>query len=340
MKTVLIYRLGSLGDTIVCLPCLHRVAQRFTDSQRIVITNKPVSSSAPRLVDVLSGSDLIHGTVDYPLGSRSPLELGRLWLRLKQLRAETLIYLTAPRGKDVAYRDIKFFRSCGIKTIIGAPVTDDLQANRLDPVTGDEEQECVRLTRTIAELGPIDLDDRSYWDLRLTNDERKVADSVLQPLHGRRFIAIGMGGKSAQNDWGESNWQHLISDLHRRYSEFCFVFVGAESDAHRAANVVSSWPEQMLNLCGKLKLREAAAVLSQASLYIGHDSGPLHLAATCNVLCIGIYSNQQKPRKWHPYGAQHRIIHPSGPISSVPVKLVRDTIVGALDRESSPCRQH
>ena len=85
MRTVLIYRLGSLGDTVLCLPCLHRVAERFPDSKRIVITNKPVSPSAPGVWDVLAGSDLVHGTIDYPLGTRSPLELGRLWLELRAL---------------------------------------------------------------------------------------------------------------------------------------------------------------------------------------------------------------------------------------------------------------
>jgi heptosyltransferase-3 len=332
MGTVLIYRLGSLGDTVICLPCLHRVAERFPDSKRIVITNNPVSVSAPRLSDVLAGSDLIHGTIDYPLGSRSPLELGRLWIQLKRSKAETLIYLTAARGKKVAFRDIRFFRSCGIKTIIGAPVTDDLQTNRRDPVTGDEEQECLRLSRTIDELGPIDLDDRSYWDLRLTNGERKIANDALAPFRGQQFVAISMGGKSAHNDWGQSNWQSLIVDLHHRYNDLRFVFVGAASDAARAMSVKSLRPEQSLNLCGRLKPRETAAVLSQACLFIGHDSGPLHLAAACDVPCVAIYGNQQRPRKWHPYGPGHRIFHPSGPISSVPVDLVRDAVIDALSK--------
>jgi heptosyltransferase-3 len=337
--TVLIYRLGSLGDTVLCLPCFHRVAERFPDSRRIVITNKPVSTSAPGLSDVLAGSDLIHGTIEYRVGSRSPLELGRLWLQLRLLKAEALVYLTAARGTSIVLRDLRFFRSCGITKIIGAPVTDDLQANRLDPITGDEEQECTRLTRTIAELGPIDLDDRAYWDLRLTNMERRAANDVLEPFHGRQFVAVNMGGKSVDNDWGQDNWQTLIAALHRRFNNVRVVFVGAESDAGRAKIGAAQKPEQSLNLCGKLKPRETAAVLTRASLFIGHDSGPLHLAAACNVPCVGIYSNRHKPRKWHPYGMWHRIFHPSGPISSVPVDHVRDAVVSALSKESSPCHQ-
>jgi heptosyltransferase-3 len=339
MGTILIYRLGSLGDTVLCLPCFHRVAARFPDSRRVVITNKPVSKSAPGLSDVLAGSDLIHGTIDYPLGSRSPLELGRLWLKLKVLKAEALVYLTAARGLSAVSRDIRFFRSCGISRIIGAPLTDDLQMNRLDPVTGYEEQECARLARTISELGPIDFDDRAHWDLRLTDMEKRVANEVLEPFKGRRFVAVNMGGKAAENDWGVSNWQTLTTELHRELNDFRLVFVGADGDAGRAAAVAAEIPGRSLNVCGKLNPRQTAAVLTRASLFIGHDSGPLHLAAACNVPCVGIYSNRHKPRKWHPYGTQHQIVHPSGPISTVPVNLVRDAALNTLTKETSLCHQ-
>jgi heptosyltransferase-3 len=339
MGTILIYRLGSLGDTVLCLPCFHRVAECFPDSRRIVITNKPVSKSAPGLLDVLAGSDLIHGTIDYHIGSRSPLELGRLWLKLRALKADAIVYLTAARGKSVVLRDIRFFRSCGISRIIGAPVTDDLQLNRLNPATGEEEQECTRLARAITELGSIDFDDRAYWDLRLTDMERRLADDVLKPFNGGAFVAVNMGGKAAENDWGVSNWQALIMELHGRLDNLRLVFVGADNDADRAGVVAAEMRGQSLNLCGKLNPRETAAVLAQASLFIGHDSGPLHLAAACNVPCVGIYSNRHKPRKWHPYGRRHQIIHPAGPISTVPVDLVRDAALNTLTKESSPCHQ-
>jgi heptosyltransferase-3 len=339
MHTLLIYRLGSLGDTVLCLPCFHRIAERFPNSRRIVITNKPVSSSAPGLLDVLTGSDLVHGTIDYPLGSRSPLELGRLWLKLRTLKAEALVYLTAARGRSVALRDVRFFRSCGISEIIGAPLTDDLQINMTDAISGEEEQECARLVRTLAELGPIDLDNRAYWDLRLTNSEMRVADNILEPFGGAQFVAVNMGGKSAGNDWGEANWRTLITALHNTFKDFRIVFVGAKNDSDRANDIAATAPGRSLDLCGRLTPRETAAVLSRSTLFIGHDSGPLHLAAACNVPCIGIYSNRHKPRKWHPYGAWHSIFHPTGPISSVPVDRVRDAVVSALSKGSSSWSQ-
>ena len=41
--------------------------------------------------------------------------------------------------------------------------------------------------------------------------------------------------------------------------------------------------------CGELSLAELRALLDRASLYIGGDSGPLHVAATTKVPIVGLY---------------------------------------------------
>ena len=71
-QRVVIYRLGSLGDTVVALPCFHKVAKAFPDAERIVLTNVPVSSNAAPVETILGGSGLIHATLAYPIGTRSP----------------------------------------------------------------------------------------------------------------------------------------------------------------------------------------------------------------------------------------------------------------------------
>jgi heptosyltransferase-1 len=41
--------------------------------------------------------------------------------------------------------------------------------------------------------------------------------------------------------------------------------------------------------CGEFSLAELRALLDRASLYIGGDSGPLHIASTTNVPIVGLY---------------------------------------------------
>ena len=49
--------------------------------------------------------------------------------------------------------------------------------------------------------------------------------------------------------------------------------------------------------------------MKRAMLFVGHDSGPIHLAAAAGVPCVGIFGNFNRPKWWHPIGQCHSIIH-------------------------------
>ena len=110
VKRVLIYRLGSLGDTVVALPALHVIERAFPAAQRVMLTNVPVQSKAPAAWSVLEGSGLVHGYISYPTGTRNFAELAGVWRGIRRIRPEVLIYLTAPRGEQTVRRDAQFFR--------------------------------------------------------------------------------------------------------------------------------------------------------------------------------------------------------------------------------------
>jgi len=322
MAPVVIYRLGSLGDTVVALPCFHRIAQSFPNVERIVLTNYPVANNAPPLFEVLRGSGIIHKTIEYPLGLRSPRKVLRLRNKLKNTEAETLIYLAAPRGLPAVIRDLAFFRFCGFKRIIGTPTSRDLRSNIVDYATGEIEPEYSRLARTLAELGKIDLDNPASWDIHLSGEEKRKAQRLLQPFNGVPLLAINMGGKAIQKDWGAENWAALIVRLGQIFFNCGLVVMGASEDDVRASYVASLWPGSSLNLCGKLTPREASAVMQKAKLFIGHDSGPLHLAAAAGVKCIGIFGNYNKARKWHPWGKGNCVLQSSVGIDAIKVEQV------------------
>ncbi len=129
-KRVLIYRLGSLGDTLIALPAFHLVARAFPNAERRLLTNFPVNTKAPPAAAILNGSHLIHGYFRYAIGTRSPRELLTLWWQLFRWRPQVLVYMGPARGVEAARRDARFFRLCGISHLIGVPLTEDMQHNR------------------------------------------------------------------------------------------------------------------------------------------------------------------------------------------------------------------
>lgn len=328
-RRVVIYRLGSLGDTVVVLPCLHAVARAFPDAERVMLTNVPVSAKAAPLETILGGSGLVHRYMAYPVGTRSLGALRALRASLRALDARTLVYLTPSRGLVAAWRDLLFFRLCGFTTIIGIPLTRDLQHNRpgLDDCI---ERECHRLARTIAPLGPVDLEDPDQWDLHLTIAERQAASAALGTVEHRPRIAINMGGKVAKNDWGEANWRSLVTRLAASSGHHALVFVGGPEDSARAARVGSAWPGPVVDLCGKVSPRVSAAAMSGSRVFVGHDSGPLHLAAAMGVDCVGLFGDNNPPCKWHPVGASHRIVHDMRGVQDIAVGTVAEAVLDRL----------
>src|SRR5882757_3217043 len=127
VRRVLIYRLGSLGDTLVALPALHLIARAFPHAEKRMLTNIPVNVKAPSAAAILEHTGLVDGYFRYTVGTRSLGDLVRLWWTLFRWRPEVLVYLGSARGVASAQRDEKFFRLCGIRNLIGVSVSEAMQ---------------------------------------------------------------------------------------------------------------------------------------------------------------------------------------------------------------------
>ncbi len=167
-----------------------------------------MSSKAPAAAAILEGSGLVQGYMRYAVGTRSVRELLGLWWEIVRWRPEVLVYLAAPRGVKTAQRDEAFFRMCGVRRMVGVPLTEGMQRNYYGAATGGKdhamgdghlEPEAGRLARCIGELAeaediadPGRLSDPASWDLHLSAEERE-----------RAAQAIGRGGAGGGVDCGE-----------------------------------------------------------------------------------------------------------------------------------------
>ena len=320
-KRVLVYRLGSLGDTLVAFPALHLIARAFPHAERRLLTNLPVAAKAPPAAAVLDNTGLVHGYMRYTAGTRSIRELLRLAFEIRRWRPELLIYLTPARGVDSAQRDAKFFRMCGIPRQIGAPVTQGMQLNyygREKPLASlwetELEPEAARLARNISELGDARLDDPASWDLHLTPQEHANAVAAIGPVAlQREILAVSVGTKWQSKDWGLENWRALLAELARDFPGRALLLAGSAEEATLSEQAAAGWQQNgggpVVNLCGRLTPRESAAALARARLFIGHDSGPMHLAAAVGTRCVAIFAALNLPRQWFPYGPGHRVVY-------------------------------
>lgn len=329
---LLIFRLGSIGDTVVALPCFHAIAHAFPTHRRVLLTNALTSIRASSAESVLAGTGLIDEAIYYPAGDshlKSAIALNRV---LRDLRPVMLIYLAERLSAHAVYRDLIFFKAAGIPRIAGAPWTRKLRNCDVDPATLELEHEAARLARTLKHVAPVSLSP-PHWDLRLSPAELARADEVLRPACGSHsLLAIAPGAKIAAKNWGPQNWTALLESLAADCPETTLVIVGAPDEHAIGAEVSRRWDGRVLNLCGALTPRETAGVLRRCRLLVCHDSGPMHLAASQQTRCIALFGNLNRPRQWYPFGSGHHVIQEPRGIREIGVQRVAEKIRAALMR--------
>ncbi|HEY0309165.1 MAG TPA: glycosyltransferase family 9 protein [Acidobacteriaceae bacterium] len=314
VKRVLIYRLGSLGDTIVSLPSLHLIARSFPNAERWLLTNFPVQSKAAAAQVILDGSGLIHGYFRYSVGLRQLGKVLELRRTIKAWRPDVLIYLMPGRGIRVAKRDAMFFRACGIRRMIGVPSTMDMQQHRYRAETDLYEPEAGRLARCIAELGDAEVNNPASWDMHLTTAELAAAKVALEPAENRPVIAVSIGTKVPAKDWGAANWYALLQRMAVFYPGYALAILGAAEESAMSDEIASGWKAvagagPVLNLCGQLKPRESAAMVSYAELFVGHDSGPMHMASAVGTPLVTIFAARNVRGVWFPVVGNNAVIY-------------------------------
>jgi ADP-heptose:LPS heptosyltransferase len=246
------------------------------------------------------------------------VELAKLWWQLRRWRADVLVYLGAPRGVKSARRDAGFFRLCGVRRMVGVPVTEAMQLNAFGAETADGlvelEPEAARLARNVAELGDARLGDPASWDPGLTDGEvARAAEAVGAEMMPLKKIAVSVGTKVQAKDWGRENWRALLARIAAEYPGHGLLLAGAPEESEASEYAADGWRAAgggvVANLCGKLTPRESAAALSFARVFVGHDSGPMHLAAAVGTPCVAIFAARNIPRVWFPFGEKHRVVY-------------------------------
>ena len=308
-ESILVYRLGSLGDTIIALPTFHAVRRAFPQSRITLLTNKPVSSKAAAVEEVLGRGFFFNELLDYPLGTRNPLVLAGLIWRLRHSRVRTAVNLAAFRSDAVIARDRLFFRVAGVRRFIGFDLQPKDKKATPAPLTGEVEWEAARIARRVSKIREVDLNDPANWDLRLTCDEVSAGESLLRTLPQERpVLAFSTGTKVQAKHWGIEKWAELSKRLAEHFPDWSAVFLGSALEAGEASLCAVPWGERAVNICGKTSPRESAAILERCRLFLGHDSGPMHLAACVGVPCVAVFSARNLPRQWYPRGGESNTI--------------------------------
>jgi heptosyltransferase-2 len=99
---------------------------------------------------------------------------------------------------------------------------------------------------------------------------------------------VGLGASHPAKDWPTPCWETFIGALRDRLHGTVFL-IGGPGQMERARRLIASTAgAPAANACD-LTVIEAAALLRQATLFVGPDSGPMNLAIAVNTPAIGLF---------------------------------------------------
>lgn len=155
-----------------------------------------------------------------------------------------------------------------------------------------------RVLRVARQFGADD--SQARFQLPIPAEARRWAAQVVSDLPRPRII-LNVGARWATKRWPPAHFAAIGRMAVERLGAGLIV-VGAASDRQLVDELLHHLsPIPALDLCGRTRLPQFAALSLEADLVISNDTGPLHLAAAAGARVLGIYTCTS-PELTGPYG--------------------------------------
>ena len=321
ISRILLVRLRQIGDVVFTTPAIRALRTRFPDAHLSYVVEPAALSIVehnPHLDEVIVAQRL-RGAA----GLRSDVALIN---RLREGRYDLAIdFHGGPRASVLTWLS-------GAPRRIGYEVlgrawmyTERVRRPReLRPRHSVQNQFDLLAPLGIAPpdpaVDPVEMTAGEDADRRV---RERLAGAGVPPT--ARLIVVHVSSNSPFRRWPSDSFAAAIAELAAPADDRRIVVTAGPSEADAVDRIVAAArvrlngtaAERVLR-CGEFSLAELRALVDTAALYIGGDSGPLHIAATSSVPIVALYG-PTLPVRSHPWRS-----------SAVPAE--------AVDAGELPCR--
>jgi heptosyltransferase-2 len=323
--SIIVFRLDGIGDVVLSTAMLRELRRLYAEAHITLV----VSSSSRSLVEYCPYVDEV---LDKPTGLYS---LRSLFVDLNAMVAFSKHHLSrrhwdlalVPRwDSDVYFATLMSLYAGATRRVAFTENTspgkrrlnwkfDALYTDVLPP--GPPKHEVDRNLDMVRYLGgQIERTDLELW---LTPTDEVYAEKVWSDFGltaSEVVIAFGIGAGHRMRQWPARAFAKLI-DILRSRLEFSAAIVCGSGEQGLAQELQALTNGRLL-LLQHPSLRETAAFLSRCTLFIGNDSGPMHMAAAVGIPVVEISchpadgdpENVRSPVRFGPFTNRAVIVQP------------------------------
>jgi ADP-heptose:LPS heptosyltransferase len=207
---------------------------------------------------------------------------------------------------------------------IAPPVAFDLFSN---PHT---EHEVIHNLRFLSACGaemPVD----SHLETWPVDADLAFADDWLArnlPSDAPLVVFHPSGGNSPLKQWPKEKFRDLLDRL-LAATNCNFLIIGGSGEEWIARDFVMDGNARVIVGVGKFRLRQLAAIMKRSNLFVGGDSGPMHIAAASGTRVLAVFGSTSE-KCFRPWGTHCRVV-------SLHYECSPDVLGVSLDRCQS-CR--
>ncbi|MCW2248173.1 lipopolysaccharide export system permease protein [Azospirillum fermentarium] len=154
-------------------------------------------------------------------------------------------------------------------------------------------------------------------------EARSVADRLL-PSDGAPLLALGPTANWLSKEWPADRFAAVARTLTAAGGPLAggrvAVLAAGGAEAERARPVLAALGPAGVDLTGRTDPLAAAACLERAALYIGNDSGLMHIAAAVGTPTLGLFGPGY-PERYAPWGPRARVVTGSIPRDALLARL-------------------
>lgn len=303
IKKILVVRIDRLGDIAMSTPAFKAIRNVFPHSHITLLAAR----MSRDLVEVMPTFDRIIYFDALWVVKKQGGAIKRLLKTIKKLRREEFDLAVDLRG-DFRNNILMFF--CNAKYRIGYDITGS-QFLLTDVVPLGENHHPVNMGFSLIQyLSPQNK--KNYkMSLWVTQSDRKLAAQFLNQnnlTNGNHdlIVIIHPGARWYGRRWTIEGYAEIADGLIEEYGAKV-IFTGSCDESKLTQDIVSLMRCKPIIATGKISLRQFLVLLERSNVFIGVDSGPMHMAAAMGTKVIALLG-PARVEAIGPYGNGHVVI--------------------------------
>ncbi|HUT02973.1 MAG TPA: glycosyltransferase family 9 protein [bacterium] len=326
VKSALFVRIRSLGDTVLFTPAVTNFKRACPGCRLSVVVDEASAS-------VLENNPDIDETIVSPTDNR-PDHILKFLTKLLRSRFDLAIdFHCGPRGAIATFLS-------GARYRVGWEEGGHSFVYNIRVPRAREVLRTKSVIHTVAKnLAPLMMIGvpivSTETRLFVGTEERRSLDAKLAAagLDGtERILLVHVGATKGRKEYPAQRFGHVLSSYVSE-GQMRPVALGSKNDLARWSLIRQQLSDEargrVVSMVGEISIAEVKALCARAAVFVGPDSGLMHIADALGTSCVALFGKTEL-RLWHPWQSTHIVLRPCTEIRCAPSCPHRRTREGCL----------